>query len=310
MADKFRVGLIQMACSPDAGENLNRAVDFVRQAAGRGAQVVCLPELFRTQYFCQREDAALFDLAETVPGPTTRRLAEAARAHRVAVIASVFERRASGIYHNTAAVLDADGALRGIYRKMHIPDDPLYYEKFYFTPGDLGFKAFAVTPGPAPDHAATLRIGVLICWDQWYPEAARLTALQGAQVLFYPTAIGWHPGEKEAFGAAQLDAWRTIQRSHAIASGVYVAAVNRVGHEHGNVLGKPAPGAGLEFWGHSFLCDPFGQIVAEAAAASEEILLGEVDLQKMEEVRRNWPFLRDRRIDSYGGICQRFLDAE
>jgi N-carbamoylputrescine amidase len=310
LADKFRVGLIQMACSPDAGENLNRAVDFVRQAAGRGAQVVCLPELFRTQYFCQREDAALFDLAETVPGPTTRRLAEAARAHRVAVIASVFERRASGIYHNTAAVLDADGALRGIYRKMHIPDDPLYYEKFYFTPGDLGFKAFAVTPGPAPDHAATLRIGVLICWDQWYPEAARLTALQGAQVLFYPTAIGWHPGEKEAFGAAQLDAWRTIQRSHAIASGVYVAAVNRVGHEHGNVLGKPAPGAGLEFWGHSFLCDPFGQIVAEAAAASEEILLGEVDLQKMEEVRRNWPFLRDRRIDSYGGICQRFLDAE
>jgi N-carbamoylputrescine amidase len=301
LAEVFRVGLIQMACSPDAEDNVRRALEYVCQAAQRGAQVVCLPELFRTQYFCQREDAALFDLAEPVPGPTTERIAEVARNHHVAVVASVFEKRAPGVYHNTAAVLDADGTLRGIYRKMHIPDDPLYYEKFYFTPGDLGFKAFNTEFG---------RIGTLVCWDQWYPEGARLTALQGANVLFYPTAIGWHPAEKEQYGRAQLEAWRTIQRAHAIANGVYVAAVNRVGHETGNVMGKPAPGAGLEFWGNSFLCDPFGQVIAEASANREEILIGEIDLRKMEDVRRNWPFLRDRRIDSYGAISQRLLDGK
>jgi N-carbamoylputrescine amidase len=301
LAEVFRVGLIQMACSPDADDNVRRALEYVCQAAQQGAQVVCLPELFRTQYFCQREDAALFDLAEPVPGPTTERIAEVARNHRVAVVASVFEKRAPGVYHNTAAVLDTDGTLRGIYRKMHIPDDPLYYEKFYFTPGDLGFKAFDTEFG---------RIGTLVCWDQWYPEGARLTALQGANVLFYPTAIGWHPAEKEQYGRAQLEAWRTIQRAHAIANGVYVAAVNRVGHETGNVMGKAAPGAGLEFWGNSFLCDPFGQVIAEASADREEILIGEIDLRKMEDVRRNWPFLRDRRIDSYGAISQRLLDGK
>jgi len=288
-----------MSCGADPQKNVGHAIDMVRDAAARGAQVICLPELFRTQYFCQREDAALFDLAEPVPGPTTERLAEVARAAKAVVIASVFERRAPGIYHNTAVVLDADGSIKGIYRKMHIPDDPLYYEKFYFTPGDLGFRAFDTQFG---------KIGTLVCWDQWYPEGARLTALAGAQVLFYPTAIGWHPAEKQEFGAAQHDAWRTIQRGHAIANGVYVAVVNRVGHETGNVNGNAAPGTGLEFWGGSFLADPFGVVIAEAASDREEILIGEVDLRRLEEVRRNWPFLRDRRVDSYGGITQRFLD--
>jgi N-carbamoylputrescine amidase len=241
----------------------------------------------------------LFDLAEPVPGPTTTALAEVARQHKAVVIASVFERRAAGIYHNTAAVLDADGTLRGVYRKMHIPDDPLYYEKFYFTPGDLGFRAFDTQFG---------KVGTLVCWDQWYPEGARLTALQGAHVLFYPTAIGWHPSEKEQYGAAQHDAWRTIQRAHAIANGVYVAVANRVGHENGNVSGNTAPGPGLEFWGGSFLCDPFGAVIAEGAHDREEILTGEVDLRRLEDVRRNWPFLRDRRIDSYAPITHRFLD--
>ena len=301
LPEAFRVGLIQMACCPDAEANVRRAVEFVREAADRGAQVICLPELFRTQYFCQREDVTLFDLAEPVPGPTTQRLAEVAREKRVAVVASVFEKRAPGVCHNTAAMLDSDGTLRGIYRKMHIPDDPLYYEKFYFTPGDLGFKAFDTEFG---------RVGTLICWDQWYPEGARLTALQGAHVLCYPTAIGWHPAEKEQYGPAQLDAWRTIQRAHAIANGVYVAVVNRVGHESGNALGRPAAGPGLEFWGNSFLCDPFGQVIAEAPADREEILIGEIDLKRMEDVRRNWPFLRDRRIDSYGAIGQRWLDGQ
>jgi N-carbamoylputrescine amidase len=298
-SDVFTVGLVQMSCSPDAEQNLNRAVEFVREAAGRGANVVCLPELFRTQYFCQREDASLFDLAEPVPGPTTTRLSEIARQQKVTIIASVFEKRAVGIYHNTAAVIDDDGALLGIYRKMHIPDDPLYYEKYYFTPGDLGFKCFPTRHG---------NIGTLVCWDQWYPEGARLTALQGAHVLFYPTAIGWHPAEKEEYGTAQHDAWRTIQRAHAIANGVYVAVVNRVGHETGNVMGKEAPGQGLEFWGGSFLCDPFGQVIAEAPHDEETIIVGKIDSRRMEDVRRNWPFLRDRRIDSYGPITNRFLD--
>lgn len=299
MGDAFRVGLVQMSCSPDPENNLNRAVDFVREAAGRGAQVVCLPELFRTQYFCQREDATLFDLAEPIPGPTTTRLTEVARQQKVAIVASVFEKRAIGVYHNTAAVIDANGSLLGIYRKMHIPDDPLYYEKFYFTPGDLGFKCFQTQPG---------NIGTLVCWDQWYPEGARLTAMQGANVIFYPTAIGWHPSEKEQYGTAQHDAWRTIQRAHAIANGVYVAVVNRVGHETGDVMGKSTPGQGLEFWGRSFLCDPFGQVIAEASHDKEEILIGEIDPKKMEDVRRNWPFLRDRRIDAYGPITKRFID--
>ena len=301
MPDKFRVGLVQMSCSPDPDDNLSRAVDAVRQAAARDAQIVCLPELFRTQYFCQREDASLFDLAEPVPGPTTQRLSEVARQRGVSIIASVFEKRAPGIYHNTAALISADGTLGGIYRKMHIPDDPLYYEKYYFTPGDLGYKAFDTPQG---------RVGTLVCWDQWYPEGARLTALQGAAVLFYPTAIGWHPAEKQQYGVAQQDAWRTIQRAHAIANGVYVAAVNRVGHETGNIRGNAAAGAGLEFWGSSFLCDPFGQLICEASSEREEILVGEIDLKKIEDVRRNWPFLRDRRIDSYAPITERFLDGK
>jgi len=295
----FRVGLIQLSCGPDPEKNVAHALERVRQAAAKGAQVICLPELFRTQYFCQREDAALFDLAEPVPGPTTERLAEVAKKENVVVIASVFEKRAPGVYHNTAVVLDASGETAGLYRKMHIPDDPLYYEKFYFTPGDLGFRAFDTRFG---------KLGTLVCWDQWYPEGARLTALQGAHILFYPTAIGWHPAEKAEFGAAQHDAWRTIQRAHAIANGVYVAAVNRVGHETGNINGKAAPGEGLEFWGGSFLADPFGTVIAEAASDREEILLGEVDLKKLEDVRRNWPFLRDRRIDTYDGITQRLID--
>jgi N-carbamoylputrescine amidase len=291
--EKFTVALVQMAMTADPAANLDRAISRVGEAARSGAQVVCLPELFRSQYFCQREDAALFDLAEPVPGPTTEALAGVARKARVAIVAPVFERRAAGLYHNSAAVIDADGRVVGVYRKMHIPDDPAYYEKFYFTPGDLGFRAFDTHAG---------RIATLICWDQWYPEGARLAALDGACILFYPTAIGWHPSEKDTFGAAQLDAWRTVQRGHAIANGVYVAAVNRVGHEI-----PPAGGAGIEFWGTSFLCDPQGVVIAQASSSREEILLGEVDLAHLEDVRRNWPFLRDRRIDAYAGIDRRFL---
>ena len=297
--EKFRVGLAQMSATPDPEKNLQHAIEQVREAARRGAQIVCLPELFQTQYFCQREETALFDLAEPIPGPTTAKLSELAKQLHIVLIASLFEKRAAGVYHNTAAIFDADGALRGIYRKMHIPDDPLYYEKFYFTPGDLGFRAFDTAAG---------RVGTLVCWDQWYPEGARLTALQGAHVLFYPTAIGWHPAEKAEFGESQYDAWRTIQRAHAIANGVYVAVVNRVGHETGDIRGNSAPGAGLEFWGGSFICDPFGRVIAEASHEKEEILLGEVDLKALEDIRRNWPFLRDRRIDSYAPITNRLLD--
>jgi N-carbamoylputrescine amidase len=297
--DRFQVGLIQLSCSPDPGENLEKAVQRVREAARNGAQIICLPELFRTQYFCQREDTALFDLAEPIPGPTTEAMSKIAREAKIVVIASIFEQRTRGLYHNTAVLIGSDGAIKGLYRKMHIPDDPLYYEKYYFTPGDLGFKAFDTEFG---------RVGTLVCWDQWYPEGARLTALQGAQVLFYPTAIGWHPAEKEQHGTAQHDAWRTIQRSHAIANGVFVAVVNRVGHETGNIRGKGVPGAGLDFWGGSFLADPFGRVLAEASHDREEILCAEVNLREIDEVRRNWPFLRDRRIDSYGGIGHRFLD--
>jgi N-carbamoylputrescine amidase len=298
-AESYKVALVQMKCGPDPEQNLEHAMGMVREAAGKGANVVCLPELFMTQYFCQREDHAFFDLAEPIPGPTSTRLSQLARQQGVVLIASLFEKRAPGIYHNTAAIFEKDGALVGIYRKMHIPDDPLYYEKFYFTPGDLGFKALDTNVG---------KVGTLVCWDQWYPEGARLTALQGANVLFYPTAIGWHPAEKEEWGEAQYDAWRTIQRAHAIANGVYVAVVNRVGHETGNVRGNEVKGAGLDFWGGSFLADPFGRVIAEGSHDKEEVLIGEVDLRKMEEIRRNWPFLRDRRIDSYAPITQRFID--
>ena len=291
-AAKFRIGLIQMACAVDPNENLAKAEWRIREAAARGAQIVCLQELFRSQYFCRDENPALFDLAESIPGPSTASLGRLAAELGVVVVASLFERRAAGVYHNTAAIIDADGALLGIYRKMHIPDDPLYLEKFYFTPGDLGFRSFDTRFG---------RVAVLVCWDQWYPEAARLAALTGAQVLFYPTAIGWHPAEKAEFGAAQHDAWRTIQRAHAIANGIYVAAVNRVGFEG-------PPDRCLEFWGASFVADPFGQVVAEAPHDREEILIAECDPRRIEDVRRNWPFLRDRRIDAYGDITRRVID--
>lgn len=289
--EKFTIGLVQMACSTDTEENLRNAIRGVREAASKGAGIVCLPELFRSQYFCREENAQLFDLAEPIPGPSTEALSAVARELKVAIIASIFEKRAQGLYHNTAAVLDADGSLAGVYRKMHIPDDPLYYEKFYFTPGDLGFQNF---------DTRYSRIGVLVCWDQWYPEGARITSLQGANVLFYPTAIGWHPSEKAEYGAAQLDAWRTIQRAHAIANGVFVAAVNRTGFE------GPAD-KGIEFWGNSFVADPFGRVIAEASNDREEILVVECDPKQMDEVRRNWPFLRDRRIDAYGPIAHRWL---
>ena len=289
---KFKVGLVQMSMTADPAANLAKAIARIKNAAQQGAVLVCLPELFRTLYIGQREDHALFDLAEPVPGPTSEAIGKVAKETGVVVIASLFERRAAGLYHNTAAVIDETGKIKGIYRKMHIPDDPTYYEKFYFTPGDLGFRAFDTKVGP---------IGTLVCWDQWYPEGARLTALQGANILFYPTAIGWHPAEKAKHGASQLDAWKTIQRSHAIANGCWVAAVNRVGLEK-----LDGQGPGIEFWGHSFVCDPFGIMVAEAGE-QEALIVAEVDVSRIEEVRRNWPFLRDRRTDAYGGIEHRFL---
>ena len=281
-----------MACSPDPAENLAKAQWRIREAASKGAQIVCVQELFRSQYFCREENAALFDLAEPIPGPTTECFSKLAEELSIVIIGSVFERRAAGVYHNTALVIDGDGSLLGLYRKMHIPDDPLYFEKYYFTPGDLGFRAF---------DTRYARVAPLVCWDQWYPEAARLAALSGAQVLFYPTAIGWHPSEKAEFGAAQHDAWRTIQRAHAIANGLYVAAVNRVGCEG-------PPERGLEFWGGSFVADPFGRVLAEASQADEETLVVECDPRQIEEVRRNWPFLRDRRIDAYSAITKRVID--
>ncbi|HTP12040.1 MAG TPA: carbon-nitrogen hydrolase [Bacteroidota bacterium] len=285
-----------MACSSKPDENLERAIRFIGMAAKKGAKVVCLPELFRSQYFCQREDASLFDLAEPIPGPTTKALGAVAKKLRVALIAPLFERRGAGVYHNSAAILDADGSMVGLYRKMHIPDDPGYYEKFYFTPGDLGFQAFNTRYG---------RIAPLICWDQWYPEGARLASLLGASILFYPTAIGWHPHEKKENGAAQRDAWKTVQRGHAIANGVYVAAVNRIGFE------RTSPhSAGIEFWGSSFIADPQGVVLAEASPDKEEVLVATVDLIHLEEIRRNWPFLRDRRIDAYSGVTSRYLTKE
>jgi N-carbamoylputrescine amidase len=294
MVDKFTVGLVQMRCTTNKEENLTRATEKIREAAARGAQVVCLHELFAGEYFCRTEDPERFDLAEAVPGPTTERFSAIAKQKKVALVLSVFERRAAGVYHNTCAVLDADGSYLGKYRKMHIPDDPLYYEKFYFTPGDLGFLNF---------DTKYARIGVQICWDQWYPEGSRITAMQGAQVIFYPTSIGWHPNEKAQVGTAQLDSWKTIQLAHAVANGIYVAVVNRVGFE-----GQPEKGdAGLEFWGNSFVADPAGQILQQASKDMEEILVVECDPTKSEEQRRNWPFFRDRRIDAFGPLMQRWV---
>lgn len=292
--NNLTIALVQMACGADSNENVSAAVAKIEEASRRGAKVVCLPELFRLQYFCQREDAALFDLAEPVPGPSTEALGKVAGQLNVVIIVPVFERRTAGIYHNSVVVVDSDGSIAGLYRKMHVPDDPAYYEKFYFTPGDKGFQAIRTSVG---------KIGTLICWDQWYPEAARLATLQGAEMLFYPTAIGWHPSEKAQEGESQRSAWQTIQRSHAIANGVFVAAVNRVGHEKSDTGGD-----GIEFWGSSFVCDPFGTVLAEASIDKEEILLAEVNIGRVEEVRRHWPFLRDRRVDAYGGITKRFFD--
>ena len=285
------LGLVQMSCTPDPQTNMRKAVQGIREAAGRGAQIVCLQELFRSRYFCQTEDHRFFGLAEPIPGPSTTTLGQLAAELGVVIIASLFEKRAEGLYHNTAAVIDADGRLLGKYRKMHIPDDPQYYEKFYFTPGDLGFRSWDTRYG---------RIGVLVCWDQWYPEAARLTAMSGAQILFYPTAIGWLPAEKEEHGAQQQAAWETIQRSHAIANGVFVCAVNRVGVEEG-------PTGGLEFWGGSFVSDPGGRIIAQGGTG-EEVLTATLDLGKVGTSRTHWPFLCDRRIDAYADITKRYLD--
>jgi N-carbamoylputrescine amidase len=287
------LGLLQTRCSPDPGANLKKTLHAAERAARDGAQIICTQELFRSQYFCQSADHKYFRLAETIPGTSTAAFQKLAKKHQVVIIASLFEKRAAGVYHNTAAVIDADGSLLGIYRKMHIPDDPLYYEKFYFTPGDLGFKAWRTK------HA---KIGVLICWDQWYPEGARLTALQGAEILFYPTAIGWHPREKKRYGANQQDAWELIQRSHAVANGCYVAVANRLGLE------RPAGGDGIEFWGQSFVAGTFGQILAKASVDKEENLLVPVDLKKVDVTRTHWPFLRDRRVDAYGGLTKRLMD--
>jgi len=291
-ATVVKIGLIQTACSANPDANFRNTLALVEHAARHGAQIICTQELFRSQYFCQSEDHEHFKLAESIPGPSTEAFGKLAKKYKVVVIASLFEKRAAGVYHNTAAVIDAGGSLLGIYRKMHIPDDPLYYEKFYFTPGDLGFRAWPTRYG---------KIGVLICWDQWYPEAARLTALHGAQILFYPTAIGWHPGEKKKYGQSQHDAWETIQRSHAVANGCYVAVTNRVGHEKLAVKG-------IEFWGQSFVAGTSGEILARAGADKEEILVVPVDLANVDITRTHWPFLRDRRIDAYGNLTKRFVD--
>ena len=287
------LGLLQHACFADLKNNLSTTLRLAETAARQGAQIICTQELFRSVYFCQSEDHAWFETAEPIPGPTTSAFQKLAKKHGVVVIASLFEKRAAGVYHNSAVIIDADGKLLGIYRKMHIPDDPLFYEKFYFTPGDLGFRAWQTRFG---------RIGVLVCWDQWYPEAARLTAMQGAEILFYPTAIGWHPKEKAKHGANHHDSWELMQRSHAVANGCYVAVANRVGLE------RPVGGDGLEFWGQSFVAGTSGQILAKASVDREEILVVPVDLAKVDVTRTHWPFLRDRRIDAYGGLAQRWLD--
>ena len=288
-----RLGLIQTSCSADPKANSKKQLALVEKAAKQGAQIICTQELFRSQYFCQVEDHKYFDLAEPIPGPSTEAFQKLAKKHNAVIIASLFEKRASGLYHNTAAIIDAGGKLLGIYRKMHIPDDPLFYEKFYFTPGDLGFRAW---------QTKFAKIGVLICWDQWYPEAARLTAMRGAEILFYPTAIGWHPKEKKEYGVNQHGAWETIQRAHAVANGCFVAVPNRIGHE------APAGGEGIEFWGQSFVAGTSGQTIAKASVNREEILIVPVDLKKVDVTRTHWPFLRDRRVDAYGDITKRLID--
>ncbi len=294
-SSEVTLGLVQSATVADPAANLKKTVALVERAAAQGARIVCTQELFRSPYFCQSEDHEYFRLAETIPGPSTDAFCRVARKHKVVIVASLFERRAAGLYHNTAVVIDADGSILGRYRKMHIPDDPLFYEKFYFTPGDLGFKAWNTLHG---------RIGVLICWDQWYPEAARLTAMQGAEILFYPTAIGWHPSEKKEYGVRQHGAWETIQRAHAVANGCFVAVANRIGHE---VLPKVG-GDGIEFWGQSFIAGTSGEIIAKASSDREEILMASVDLGKVDTTRTHWPFLRDRRIDAYGDLTRRLSD--
>jgi len=292
--NNFVAAVIQMVLSTDAGENLKNAINWIKKAARQGAEVICLPELFRSQYFCQTENIDNFNLAESIPGESTNEIGKLADKLNIAVVVPVFEKRSSGLYHNSIVMIDSDGELKGIYRKMHIPDDPGFYEKFYFTPGDIGYKSFTTNYG---------NIGTLICWDQWFPEAARLTALQGASIIFYPTAIGWHPDEKERHGKKQFDSWQTIQRGHAIANGVYVAAANRIGLEK---VEKDSDG--IEFWGQSFICNPQGVILAQGSADKEEVLIAEIDLEKVEKIRRHWPFFRDRRIDSYGDITKRFID--
>ncbi len=293
MPTTVKLGLLQHACGTDPKANLKKTLALAEAAAKKGANIICTQELFRSQYFCQAEKHDYFGLAEAIPGPSTVAFQKLAKKHGVVVIASLFERRASGLYHNTAVIIDADGSLLGVYRKMHIPDDPLYYEKFYFTPGDTGFKAWDTKFG---------KIGVLICWDQWYPEGARLTAMQGAEILFYPTAIGWHPSEKAEYGTNQHGAWETIQRSHAVANGCYVAAINRIGVE------TPEGGDGIEFWGQSFVAGTSGQILAKASVDREEVMIVPIDLGKVDVTRTHWPFLRDRRIDAYGNLTKRFID--
>jgi N-carbamoylputrescine amidase len=294
------VGFTQMTCSADLDANLHKQAALLEEAARKGGQILCTQEIYRGQYFCQVEDHRFFETAETIPGPSTERFSKIAKEYNVVIVASLFERRAAGLYHNTAAVIDADGSLLGVYRKMHIPDDPLFYEKFYFTPGDTGFRAWKT-------KYAT--IGVLICWDQWFPEAARLTALQGAEIIFYPTAIGWHPTEKAQFGKAQHESWETIMRSHAIANGCYICAPNRIGHEHIlDASGKPVSAEGIEFWGQSFVAAPDGRVLARAARDREAVLAVPCDLQQVEQSRTHWPFLRDRRIDAYGDLTERFVD--
>lgn len=294
----IRIGLTQMACGDDPRENLQRQLGLLDRAAGDGARLLCTQELFRSKYFCQMEDHAFFELAEEIPGPTTEALGKLARKHQAVIVASLFERRARGLYHNTAAVIEADGSILGVYRKMHIPDDPLYYEKFYFTPGDVGFRSFKTSQG---------NVGVLVCWDQWFPEAARATVLAGADVLLYPTAIGWHPAEKEQYGRPQREAWELMQRSHAVANGCFVCVPNRIGHEV--VMGpdgRVASEAGIEFWGSSFVAGPDGQMIAQGSVDKEEVLVTDLDMGKVEFSRVHWPFLRDRRIDAYGGLMNRF----
>ncbi len=293
------VAITQMAVGDDVNANLKNQARLIEQAAKKGAQIVCTQELFRSKYFCQLEDHRFFKLAETIPGPSTDLFCKLAKKHKLVIIASLFEKRAAGLYHNTAAIIETDGSIKGIYRKMHIPDDPLYYEKFYFTPGDTGFRAWDTTYG---------KIGVLICWDQWYPEGARLTALQGAEILFYPTAIGWHPKERELYGTAQHESWELIQRSHGVANGCFVCSPNRIGVEH--VLdsdGKPASEDGIVFWGQSFISGPNGQIVKKASVDQEEVIVQALDLDEVEFSRTHWPFLRDRRIDAYEGITKRYI---